>query len=231
MKPRPPTPSHRSPDYALLSGGGRIWKEATSASCAIRKGATSYSLFSLLSGSPRILYSDPEWALHPQTNLGMCWGHAGTKGHLGIFLMSTIAVSAVTLEHPLEVRVNPSSTPRDLVLLGIVEDQEQIQRLNRYYSRRSNGSTIDDLLTLRSSVVSSMDFSLREDTVAVLSAFTYDLHQSNDIQTFSVFPDMQELSLSINRIILVTMNNWGNNDHTLLCRVRVHGNRSDVAGE
>ncbi|KZT32468.1 hypothetical protein SISSUDRAFT_960908, partial [Sistotremastrum suecicum HHB10207 ss-3] len=178
-------------DFALISGGGRVWWEATSPSSQISVTSRSWlrSPFSGFSAQP--LYSNPEWALHPQSNLGTCWGQAGPEGYLGIHLMSTITVSGVTIDHPMEVRVNTASTPREMLLLGVVEDDKQSRSVQRFYE----------------------------------SHHDHHIFEHWNVQTFSVIPEVQRLSLAIKRIVLVTISNWGNPNHTLICRVRIHGDR------
>ncbi|KZS89427.1 hypothetical protein SISNIDRAFT_469446 [Sistotremastrum niveocremeum HHB9708] len=216
--PSPENPSSRSPDFALYSGGGRVWHDVTSPSCKLGIASSSGWKRFATSLAKSSAFSDPEWALHSHSNLGTCWAHVGSLGQIGIELMRPISITGITIEHPLEVRVDPSSTPREMLLVGLVDDGSEVEKVRHYwaeYKRSDFQTTALRFLTIQPKA--------RGAELVVLSSFTYDLHAHTDVQTFLVDPQIRQLRLVVRRVIVITMSNWGNDNHTLICRIRVHG--------
>ncbi|KZT31337.1 hypothetical protein SISSUDRAFT_1067845 [Sistotremastrum suecicum HHB10207 ss-3] len=206
-----------SPDYAQLSGGGRIWHTVTSESYST---STTSSRF-LGSFTPWIkhgAYSDPEYAIHTESTLGTCWGHKGYSGRLGIQLLAPIRVLSVTVEHPPEVRLNPASAPREMQLWGMVEGKDDFMAVQAYHRGRPSVYQ-----PWRSSLALDPTHQHLVKGLVVLASFSYDIQWKYHIQTFPVMDEVRQLNLTIQRVIAVVLNNWGNSDHTVLCRIRVHG--------
>ncbi|KAJ7122470.1 UNC-like C-terminal-domain-containing protein, partial [Mycena epipterygia] len=56
-----------------------------------------------------------------------------------------------------------------------------------------------------------------------IASFQYDIHSSNNIQTFPIDAEIRSLSIDFNVVVLMVKGNWGMDEYTCLYRIRVHG--------
>jgi SUN domain-containing protein 1/2 len=56
-----------------------------------------------------------------------------------------------------------------------------------------------------------------------IAKFTYDIHASQNVQTFEVDPEVKGLGVDFGVVVARVLNNWGQDSYTCLYRIRVHG--------
>lgn len=183
-------------DFALGSRGGRIIHSITS-STYHSSPAWLQSIRHAAAYSDN--YSKPEMAIFPDIHAGECWSMRGQEGTLGILLSETIHVKAITVEHPSQevLRNKIHHAPKEMELFGILKYPSSMKEL------------------------------------VPLVKFEYNIHAQKHLQTFQV-PAAAEENLAeggegtgdnnmFKAVVLKIYSNWGNEEHTDIYRIRIHG--------
>ncbi|KAI8084954.1 uncharacterized protein BX664DRAFT_387613 [Halteromyces radiatus] len=202
------------PDYALATRGAMVLNAFTSPTLPSSSSAGTnnqwwwtkwYTEWSRPSLSPMI-------ALTPGTHVGQCWPMKGNHGSLGIRLSEPISVQSITVEYPSRsvASNNMTSAPKQIDVWGL---------------KKVDGSS--------SNVMAQWDQQQQEqhitgnnnenDNMIFLGSFTYDIKKSSassSIQTFSLDTNRY---VHFEGVVLRIRSNWGNDQHTCIYRVRVHG--------
>jgi len=209
-------------DYALNSIGAAVIPSLTSPSYQI---PTKF-FFGLLSGAVEYVKS-PVTALHHEIRAGYCWPMAGSIGQLGVKLAAPVRISQVTIDHVAKPNaLDLRTAPRQMELWGLVEGQDNIQNFQEYQARQeqerqealANGESAIEEPSYPSSLPS-------RPTYMRIASFTYDVHAPNNIQTFPIPQDIQDLGIDVGLVVLMINSNWGHDEYTCLYRFRVHGTR------
>ena len=210
-------------DYAFYSGGANVIPSLTSPTYEI---PSSY-FYGLITGTS-VYARSPVTALHHDLHLGYCWPFRGSKGQLGVKLASLVHISDFTIDHVArEVAHDMRSAPRYMEVWGLVEGEENLGKFKEYSARKQQeraeaqerGETLPVLPTYPSTLPKSVPY-------MHIASFTYDIHDSSNIQTFSVPEEVQDLGIDFGIIVLMIDTNWGLDDFTCLYRFRVHGSRA-----
>ena len=188
------------PDFALYSAGARVIPSLTSPTYSVRPDTWTGSLLARLSGTGVLRGLPPVTALHPDTAVGRCWAFAGQTGQLGILLSRDIYPSSITIEHASkDLVIDVSSAPKRFEVWGIVESKEGIEALA--------ATQPDSPATNR----------------MLLMSDAYDAEASNNIQTFHLSQEIQNLHIPITTVVLHILDNHGNTNLSCLYRIRVGG--------
>ncbi|TIA72420.1 hypothetical protein E3P91_02033 [Wallemia ichthyophaga] len=201
-------------DYALFTAGARVIPSQTSPTYSITPVSFVRKVLGKMLGSGTRAYGRPPvTALHPDTNVGMCWSFHGSAGEIGVKLARpAVPISGYTIDHasPLLVQ-DRSSAPQTVELWGISDDQNQIEKI-----KEINEEVIEEI---------SREYSVNEaapaGNSALLAVDTYDLNKHH-IQTFEVRNIVKEMDFRADAVVLRVNDNHGNKHHTCLYRLRVH---------
>ena len=207
------------PDFALHSGGARVIPSLTSPTFEIRPQGLGSQMIGLITGNGYAIGRPPITALHHEIQNGHCWPFAGGEGQLGVALTSPIFVEEVTIDHVAKsIAFDMRSAPRQMEVWGLVEGKDNIARVHAWKEdladRDNNYEVVDYPKTLP-----------KHPEYIRLANFTYDIHSPNNVQTFPVMPEIQELGIDFGIVVLRVLSNWGRDDFTCVYRFRVHGQR------
>ncbi|KAJ7593266.1 hypothetical protein C8J56DRAFT_494408 [Mycena floridula] len=218
------------PDLALLSGGARIIPSLTSATREIRPRGWGSQALGLVTGNGYAIGRPPITALHHDRQNGNCWPMAGPQGQLGIVLAAPAYISDITIDHVAkELAFDVRSAPRQMEVWAMVEGKVNAEKVKLYNEQRAakraealeRGETVD---------VDEYPKTLPKSPQYIrIAAFSYNIHSPDNIQTFPVFPEVQEMKLDFGIVVLRVLNNWGQDEYTCLYRMRVHGELMEAA--
>jgi SUN domain-containing protein 1/2 len=225
------------PDFALHSGGARIIPSLTSPTFEIRPQGLGSQMIGLITGNGYAIGRPPITALHHEMQNGHCWPFAGGEGQLGVVLASPIFMEEVTIDHVAKsIAFDMRSAPRRMEVWGLVEGKDNIARVRawkedlaaRKEARQSklggeDSSTTYDKDGSDYEVVDYPKTLPKYPEYIRLANFTYNIHSPNNVQTFPVMPEIQELGVDFGIVVLRVLSNWGRDDFTCLYRFRVHG--------
>ncbi|TDL15915.1 hypothetical protein BD410DRAFT_844810 [Rickenella mellea] len=112
--------------------------------------------------------------------------------------------------------------PKDMVLWGLVDNATAIRN---FHLRVPSLATINPPAAIQTfaDAVVPHDKSSPRPFFAPFASFQYDPRLSNNVQTFSIRREIHELSLPTSVVVLEIKSNWGHEDFTCLCRLRIHG--------
>ena len=208
-------------DYALNSGGGSIIPTLTSDTYGLR----GTYFFGLL--SDYTYARSPVTALHHELTIGYCWPFAGPQGHLGVKLSVPVRVTDITIDHVArEVALDNRPAPRNFEVWGFIEGEENLEKLRLYreskeaerqLAREEGREVIEDPVY--------PDLLQKDKEYLRLGTFTYDVHEPQNVQTFSVDDEIKDTGIDVGIVVLFINSNWGHPDYTCLYRFRVHGER------
>ncbi|KAK8869764.1 hypothetical protein IAR55_000332 [Kwoniella newhampshirensis] len=191
-------------DYALFTAGARVIPQLTSDTLVLQ---TASKVGKWIMGSKDVQGRPPATALHPDISVGSCWPFKGDQGSLGVMLTRRVVVSDITIEHAAsELALDTSTAPKVIQVMGILDDDEEKQKFQQYWTTRGNAESQPDYLPLGS--------------------FTYEPTALSHIQTFPVASDIVDLGIKVGVIVFKVESNWGG-QFTCLYRVRVHGDISE----
>jgi SUN domain-containing protein 1/2 len=225
------------PDFALHSGGARVIPSLTSPTFEIRPQGLGAQMIGLFTGNGHAIGRPPITALHHEMQNGHCWPFASGEGQLGVALTSPIFVEEVTIDHVAKsIAFDMRSAPRQMEVWGLVEGKDNIARVQAWKEDRaarkeagqptiagegsSDGNYQDNY-----EVVDYPKTLPKHPEYIRLANFTYNIHSPNNVQTFPVMPEIQELGIDFGIVVLRVLSNWGRDDYTCLYRFRVHGQR------
>lgn len=199
------------PDYALFTGGARVVPAITSPPLEIKPPSLFKRSLNLMTGGSGTIRGRPAvTALHPDLTVGSCWAFSGPTAQLGVRLSRRVIVSDVTIEHAAkEVAYDVSTAPSDFEVWGVVESDEDAQKLAR---ARSAGSDQEGQL---SSIPPSKHHML-------LATGTYNPDAPHHIQTFPVFGPAASLDIPVSMVMLRVLGTQGGGSGCLY-RFRVGG--------
>ncbi|CAO3567518.1 unnamed protein product [Mortierella alpina] len=236
-----PADALERPDFALYNAGGRVIPELTFTDYFQHKQALGIKTWSrrLLA---RLLYTHSlasrlaEKAIQPSMHAGDCWAMNGSVGQIGIRLVRSAVVTAVTIEHvDPRVALDKGSAPRNIEVWSLIAPLEGRDGQSNPESRDSE--------ELRQSPIRGTWWKEGSPCPGAnqLTAFEYksptqygsDSHQLDRRQkearkhvpslkqTFSI--PLSRQKAASRGIVLKILSNWGHPEFTCLYRVRVHG--------
>jgi SUN domain-containing protein 1/2 len=209
-------------DFALFSGGGRIWPKQTSRTIELGpKGAWDKLTAWLFADGERI-GRPPAVALHHDNANGRCWAFNGDRGQLGVILARPAFIEEVTIDHVAQqLTWDVRSAPRQMELWGFVEHKENEERVAAWEEARARQRVEDGAANEEDEYVEYWgDDKLKFVRVA---RFEYDAHAGVPVQTFTADPAVRALGVDFSQVVLRIHSNWGRDDYTCLYRLRVHG--------
>ncbi|KZT00772.1 uncharacterized protein LAESUDRAFT_764305 [Laetiporus sulphureus 93-53] len=222
-------------DYALYSGGAQVIPSLTSETYQIENGWGSKIMGYFGGGVGGWIGRPPVTALHHDINHGHCWPFPGTHGQLGVKLAAPIYISAVTIDHVAkEVATDMRSTPRQMELWGLIEGEDNIEKVKEWRALRDAKREVARTeAELQGRPFADQTEPAYPSTLPKspeyfrIASFTYNVHSPNNIQTFEIPDEIQDLGIDFGVVVLLIDNNWGRDDFTCLYRLRVHGERKD----
>ncbi|KAH6913450.1 spindle pole body-associated protein sad1 [Coprinopsis sp. MPI-PUGE-AT-0042] len=141
-------------DFALHSGGARVIPALTSGTFEIKPQSVKGQVFGILTGNGYAIGRPPVTALHHELQNGYCWPFTGTEGQLGVALAVPAYVEEITIDHvSKDVAFDMRSAPRQMEVWGLVEGQDNLDKVNAYESEQlvrrkiaaeATGEIIDD---------------------------------------------------------------------------------------
>ena len=151
-----------------------------------------------LSSDRRIRKHTPEVAIRPSIDLGECWPMNSTHGNITIGLShQKIKVTHITIKHPSRnTATNINSAPKELELYG--------------WPEYSDGDPVNTCTIYTCEPV-------------FIHSFTYNIYGPS-VQRFTV-PDKAP-HFPVNFVLLKINSNWGEERHTCLYNIGIHGNKS-----
>ena len=205
------------PDFALHSGGARIIPSLTSPTFEMKPQGIRANIVGLLSGQGYAIGRPPITALHHELHNGHCWPFAGSEGQLGVALAAPAYISEISIDHVAkETSFDMRSAPREMEVWAMVEGEDNIQKVHQWIESQNASETPP--APYPASLPNSAQY-IR------IAEFSYDVHSSQNVQTFPIFEEIKELGVDFGIVVLRVKSNWGRDDFTCLYRLRVHGER------
>ena len=224
-------------DFALHSGGARIIPSLTSETLEVRPSGLRNQIMGLVTGgNGYAIGRPPVTALHHETHTGHCWPFGGTQGQLAVALAAPVYITDVTIDHVAkEVAMDMRSAPRQMELWGLVEGNDNIEKVQNWRDQRAaRRQALEEANqpvppNLADEVAYPRSLPKYPEYIRVAN-FTYDIHATQHIQTFPVRDEIRELGIDFGVVILLVKSNWGKDEFTCLYRMRVHGERVGEVG-
>jgi SUN domain-containing protein 1/2 len=221
-------------DFALHSAGGRPVPSLTSHTLEMRPTTLRGTALGWMTGHGREMGRSPITALHQDIHSGLCWPMSGDFGQLGVALSYPAYITDITIDHVAkEVAFDLRTAPRDMEVWGLVEGQENLEKVVAFRAERAAQRA--DAVSVAEESGSPLSEEPDEDDYPAtlpgnqpfirLASFTYDIDAPSNIQTFAVRQEIQDLGVDFGVVALVIRNNWGKKEYTCLYRFRVHGER------
>ncbi|KAF6755466.1 hypothetical protein DFP72DRAFT_1067747 [Ephemerocybe angulata] len=227
------------PDFALHSAGGRVIPSLTSPTYEIRPSTLRGSVLGALTGNGYAVGHPPVTAIEPSLHAGRCWPMQGVRGQLGVALAMPVYVEEVSVDHVArEIAFDMRTAPREMEVWGLVEGQDNIERLRRWREERvaerraeveKEGGSVDaeweegEWKRMREGYPESLP---RNPEYVRLARFVYDIHAPRHVQTFKVDEGVREMGIDFGVVVGRVLSNWGHESYTCLYRLRVHGKRT-----
>ncbi|KAJ7108175.1 hypothetical protein C8R44DRAFT_636858 [Mycena epipterygia] len=210
------------PDFALHSSGAFVIPSITSQTYALRPSTLHGRLFEYFTGIGVLPGRPPVTALHYDIHHGHCWPFVGSQGQLGIVLAAPVYIEDITIDH-VAAAVSISrrtSAPRDMEVWAMVEGQDNIAKMEVW--RAEMTQRLEREPERPRMLPKSPDY-IR------IASFQYDIHSSNNIQTFPIDTEIRNLGIDFGVVVLMVKSNWGMAEFTCLYRIRVHGQAMDAS--
>ena len=206
-------------DFALHSAGARPIPSLTSPTLEMRPTTLRGTVLGWMTGHGVEMGRSPITALHQDIHSGLCWPMNGDAGQLGIALSFPAYITDVTIDHVApEVAFDLRTAPRDMEVWGLVEGQENLDKVMTFRAARVEAGEDEDEDAYPPTLPKDQPF-IR------LASFSYDIDAPSNIQTFPVRQEIRDLGVDFGVVALVIKNNWGRKEYTCLYRFRVHGER------
>lgn len=215
-------------DFALHSGGARIIPSLTSDTFETRPRSLRAHLVGLVTGNGYAIGKPPITALHHELHIGHCWPFAGAEGQLGVVLSAPTYISDISIDHVAkEVAFDMRSAPRQMEVWAMVEGKDNIAKVKEWQAEKA--WIKQEALERGEEVVEEEEEypkTLPKSPLYIrIASFSYNIHAPNNVQTFPVFQDVQDLEVDFGIVVLRIKSNWGQEEFTCLYRMRVHGKR------
>lgn len=165
----------------------------------------------LVSLDPRVVLRD-----YAQHKTGRCWSMKGSEGHLGVALLQAVHVTNITIFHDLSIQDALNCAPRNMVLWGLV-DVTSLDKITQHLIKSSRSHT---RCTLRDSLLSKID---PGHELLPIMDLAYDIHSAQSHQTFLVPHDSFARDLTLRKVVLEIVDNWGDSDYTCLFSLHIYG--------
>ncbi|PCH42445.1 hypothetical protein WOLCODRAFT_163795 [Wolfiporia cocos MD-104 SS10] len=214
-------------DFALYSSGAYVIPSLTSSTYELPTNRwTGWLWGKVIGNNDGAIGRPPVTALHHDIENGHCWPFPGTEGHLGVVLSAPVYISDVTIDHVARARTSDiRSAPRQMELWGLVEGQDNIVKLANWRAHQA-AAREDAELAGRPFVELEPPYPAllpKSPEYIRIANFTYNVHSSQNIQSFPVHDHIRDLGIDFGVVVLFVKNNWGREDYTCLYRLRVHG--------
>ncbi|KAJ7714324.1 hypothetical protein DFH07DRAFT_763084 [Mycena maculata] len=206
------------PDFALHLSGASVIPSLTSQTYTLH----SLGLLGYLTGQSALVGRPPVTALHHDIHDGNCWPFAGSQGQLGIVLASPTHIDSdtITIDHvAAAAAVNKrTSTSKYMELWDLVEGEDNVSKLEAWRAVAQPGE--DE--PVQPAMLPKFPEYIQ------IASFQYDIHLTNNIQTFPIDAGIRSLGIDFGVVVLMVKSNWGRDEYTCLYRVRVHGEAIDI---
>lgn len=221
-------------DFALHSGGARPIPSLTSHTLEMRPTTLRGTVLGWMTGHGREMGRSPITALHQDIHSGLCWPMNGDFGQLGVALSFPAYITDITIDHVAkEVAFDLRTAPRDMEVWGLVEGQENLDKVVAFRAERAaqHAEAVRAAEESGSPLPEEPEEDAYPPTLPAnqpfirLASFSYDIEAPSNIQTFPVRQEIQDLDVDFGIVALVIKNNWGKKEYTCLYRFRVHGER------
>lgn len=236
-----PADALEKPDFALYNAGGRVIPELTFTDYFQHKhdigskGWPKRLLATLLhSRAPVIRLA--EKAIQPSMHAGDCWAMNGSLGQIGIRLIRSVVVTAVTIEHvDPRVALDKGSAPREIEVWSLIAPLEGCdgygssgrQGYKEFHQSPvkgtwwKEGSPCPGASQLTAfEYKSSTQYGSHKHQLDQRHKETH-RHVPSLRQTFSI--PLSRQKAASRGLVLKINSNWGHPEFTCLYRVRVHG--------
>ncbi|KAI1785694.1 hypothetical protein LXA43DRAFT_899242 [Ganoderma leucocontextum] len=210
------------PDYASWAAGARLISSLTADSCNVddkeeHNGDDAARWWSTRKQIPKPLQR-PVYAITPELHPGSCWHLKGRKGYLGIRLARPIIITSFTIDHtPRGIAIDQGSAPRSGELWGLLETESLFPHHPSLVVTGFHNFTTNLGIPHVNTNPNGLD-------LVRLSTFDFDANREIPSQTFPIPPRTLAalIETKFQTVILVILDNWGQDKFTCLCRVRVH---------
>ncbi len=151
-------------------------------------------------------------------------GHSlGRRDNLVSNSLIGVLITDVTIDHiAKEVAHDLRTTPRQMEVWGLLEGRENREKYVEFEAQRDQARADDADIPDAPEYPSDLPRS-RDVRYVPIASFMYDIHASNNIQTFPVRQDIQDLGIDFGVVVLVVKSNWGSQSFTCLYRFRFTG--------
>ncbi|RXW18527.1 hypothetical protein EST38_g7322 [Candolleomyces aberdarensis] len=224
------------PDFAMYSAGGRVIPSLTSPTFEVKPSTVRSTIVGMLTGNGYAIGHPPVIAIEPGLHAGRCWPIAGPTGQLGVALAVPAFVDEITVDHVAkEVAFDMRTAPRQMEVWGLVEGQDNVEKLREYRQQKiakrkeefeAAGEVLDEEWEKRELEKEREGYPAtlpKNPEYLRIAKFTYDIHASQNVQTFKIDPEVKELGVDFGVVVARVLNNWGHDSYTCLYRFRVHG--------
>jgi hypothetical protein len=202
-------------NYGLKQCGAQVIEELTFGKTRLPAPGQPHS--ELFVGDDTTLSSTsggPDSALSGDVSSATCWEFHGHQGQLGFSTVELLEITSVSIGGDDNTPYPIDSAPHTLVLWGVIDGQEM---LDRYHTRKD----------LRSQLHSYLPGGVdppqpKEHNYVPLAVLQYNPHLADLQQFASVFRDAKGLGMPFGIVVLQIIDNWGANS-TRLCGVGIHG--------
>ncbi|KZV60458.1 hypothetical protein PENSPDRAFT_552836, partial [Peniophora sp. CONT] len=157
---------------------------------------------------PRL--NQPDLALHHDVGPGACWSFSGPSGHLGVYLATDVVVEEVAIDHSRE-DWDRTLAPRHMELWALIQGDGVVEQVKHWEAEGDHDPP------------SHFHSIFGRDKFLRIAHFEYDADSTDVTQYFPVDAGFRSLAIPLRVIVLLVLDNWGNDNHTCLYRLRVHG--------
>lgn len=173
----------------------------------------------LTSGCFQIPFSIPGFLTSPAHTItdsdpSQIWRFKSSSGQLGLTTNVSICPTQTALQYSFESGLPPDEAPRQVVLWGMVEGEENERRFKKLTQNAAS---------FAGSISPSKGISYSKYRFARLAEYEFNAVSRVSLQTTSVHADIRTSGINFNVFVLEIRSNWGGK-RTGVGRVRIHGN-------